>query len=32
MLDGPGNADSDVELGSDDLSGLADLHVIRHHS
>ncbi len=32
MLDRAGNADRDVELGSDDLAGLADLVVVRHEA
>src|SRR6185312_16071445 len=30
MLDRAGNADRDIEVGGDDLAGLADLIIIRH--
>src|SRR5690606_32589487 len=32
MLDGTGNADSDVKLGGDHLAGLADLIVVGHEA
>src|SRR5258707_15280616 len=32
MLDGAGNADRDIEIGGDDLAGLADLVVVGHEA
>src|SRR5690606_33798227 len=32
VLNGTGDADRDVQLRSDDLAGLTDLHVVRHEA